>query len=517
MIRETQRALEVCANALLFALLFVCIAAVSQTGAEARLSSETSAGLDGDGGVSRGVAWGDIDNDGFPDLAVANTDSGNVFLYRNVGGARFARQRSSPVEIPRGNAQGVVFVDFDNDGWLDLYVTTEGAPNRLYRNDRSGNLQPIQMGTLTASTTASTQSCWADIDSDGWLDVFIVNADYQDDVLYRNIDGREFTPVTGPWIGKRNHGRSCAFGDPDGDGKPDLYVANAYVQVGEGTRYASNYFYRNIGGGQFEDVRAGEFVNAYGYSYGVSWFDYDQDGDEDLFVSNISRFEPNVLYENVDGRLFMPLWSSIVLRDIPGPVKGHVWADFDNDGDADLFVAEGHGGARPEHAPFDNVNRYYEFADGNFRVADAGDAVKGERISAGAAGADVDRDGDIDLFVANWAGEDLNNQFFRNEGGGNAIQLRLRGVQSNRMGVGAKVSIETGSGQSMRIQHRSLWLNMGYASMSEPIIHFGLGGETTVRNVVVHWPSGKVDRHSALAANALYELKEGSAQATRLR
>lgn len=482
----------------------------------ARLSSDPSAGLDGDQGVSRGVAWGDYDNDGLPDLAVANTDGGTVFLYRNVDGKRFERQRSSPVEAAIGNAQGVVFVDFDNDGWLDLFVTVEEAPSRLYRNDGAGSLIPAPMAPLTTGAYSSTQSCWADVDSDGWLDVYVVRADFQDDVLFRNLEGKGFKQIVGPWTGRMNNGRSCAFGDPDHNGRPDLYVANAVVRIGELTKTAPNDFYRNVGGGGFEQVRDGEFIHATGYSYGVSWFDHDQDGDDDLFVSNIGRYEPNYLYENVNGRLFMPVWSSIILRDMPGPVKGHVWADFDNDGDPDLFVAEGHGGARPEHAPFDNVNRYYENDGSDFRIADAGDIVGAARVSAGAAGADVDRDGDVDLFIANWSGDDLNNQFFRNMGGGNAIRFKLRGTRSNRMGIGARIAVQTGVGSHSKTQYRSLWLNMGYASMGEPIVHFGLGAETMTQSVVVRWPSGRVDRHSGLAANADYELVEGSTKARRL-
>ncbi|MEM9570449.1 MAG: CRTAC1 family protein [Pseudomonadota bacterium] len=484
-------------------LLAACATAAPRPAAlEHSIVLDSGAGLSEHGGVSRGVAWGDFDGDGFPDLAIANTEGGHVFVYRNQRGQTFQRIESGDVWEVTADAQGVVWTDVNNDGWLDLFVTAENGRNLLFVNDGKGGLHDTDGGALTQDVTQSTQSCWADINRDGWLDAYVVNADYQPDRLYINQGDSQFVVTPGPWSRHENHGRSCAFADPNLDGYPDLYVTNAYSEESGSRRVTSNAFYLN-GVDGFNGVTSGEVVHFTGYSYGVSWFDADQDGDEDLFVSNISRYEPNWYFENVGDGHFFPNWGIAMMRHRPGPVKGHVWADFDNDGDTDLFLAEGHGGARPEHAPFDNRNSYFENTEGSYAVVDKGALTEDARISAGAAAADVDLDGDLDLVIANWAGDDLNNEFYRNHAAGNWVSIRLQGTSSNRLGVGAQVKLETAS-DTHRTQYKSLWLNNGYASMSEPVLHFGLEAATQIERLTISWPSGRVDTHEEVDANQHY-------------
>ncbi len=507
------------AREITYALTILAFSAGAPVSAEdgTRLSFELSEGLGlaDKGGTSRGVGWGDFDGDKYPDLIVSNTHGEELFLYRNVGGQRFERVTDGDLGKVRGHAQGVNWVDINNDGHLDLFVAREEGANLLFSNDGNGRLSLAEAGALTTDETQSVQGCWADFDRDGYLDVFIVNSDYQDDALYRNVDGSSFERVPGPWRGQNDHGRSCGWSDVDGDMFPDIYVANAYFEINENRKTAANNFYRNLGGRSFAQVRRGEFVNYHAYSYGVSWMDFDQDGDEDLFVSSIGRHEPNMLFENVDGQLFHPQRSSILVRDRFGPVKGHAWGDFDNDGDVDLFVAEGHGGARPEHAPFDNRDRMYENAgDGNYRVADLPAMTDHDLVSAGTAWADFDRDGDLDIFIANW-GETKegrqDNQLFRNTAAeGNWIVIALQGRESNRQGIGARVAITIDAEHDVRTLYRTLQSNSGYGSMNESILHFGLGTADVIQSIRIEWPSGQVDEYGATAANARNTALEGA-------
>ena len=439
-------------------------------------------GLSEDQAVSRGVAFADFDGDGDPDAAIANTDGGPISLYRNKGTDGFEPWRDAALGSSIANHEGIAAPDFDNDGFPDLFVAVTGGENLLFRNIAGRSFEKVAAGDLTADTGNWSQGCWADYDNDGLLDVFVVQSGPGPAAMFRNVADGKFARVAGPWDAAADDSRSCAAADPDADGLPDLYVTNAHIGEGDSRRMAPNSFYGNSGAWTFTKLERGEMVNDTGYSYAASWFDYDQDGDEDLLVTNIDRYTPNAIYRNDGESGFLPDWSSAMAGDRIGPGKGHVWSDFDLDGDADLFIAEGHGGARPEHFPFDSTDRFYRQGAAGWAVSELGDATRRDRVSAGAAAADVDLDGDQDLLVAIWQGEDLGNEFYRNGAAGAATSFALKGTRSNRQGVGARIVLTSGD----RVQYRSIWLNSGYGSHSEPVAHFGLATNEAV-SVEVTW------------------------------
>ena len=456
-----------------------------------------------DGGLSRGVAFGDADGDGDADLLVANTINYPEFLYRNDGD-RFVQVMETAPSLAGGFTEGVNWVDFDNDGDLDIFAARTDRPNALYRNDGDWSFVEHDAGDLSTDHSSSSMACWADLDSDGWLDVFVVNRGGENDAIYRNHNGRSFERITDNVVGRAGgDGRSCIFADLDGDDDPDLYVGNFLDTSTETPTKQRNYLYFNQGNFRFTELQRGDAVESLALTYGTSAADADNDGDLDLFVTNIGTGDQNRLYLN-DGDGNLHLHEAGFSTPISTPSKGHTWGDFDLDGDVDVAIASGTEGT--EH-----VRNALYLNDGaaNFVAVSGEEFVTNSHISAGIAWADIDSDGDLDLYVANWGGGDQDNVLYQNQARGAWLKLSLVGSASNRMAVGARVTITTRlAGQSSQ-QVRWLSTTTGYASQNAPVLHFGLAGATNVEILMIDWPSGRRDTFENVTANQHLHISEG--------
>lgn len=462
-----------------------------------------------DGGLSRGVTWGDFDGDGYPDLAVANTIGQLDFLYHNNGDGTFTQRHEIPFTLNNGWTEGISWIDFDNDGDLDIFVAS-GEPNYLYQNDGEGNLIPFDAGELTSATFDMTEGCWADYDNDGFLDVYLATRDQTDDALFRNLEGQSFERISGPYDGSGGNSRGCAWGDADTDGDMDIFVANAYGPDGEGGLQKSfNALYLNNGDGTFTEVTDHLLVNTRDQSYGASWLDFDYDGDQDLFVNNIGRTDLNLLYENRGNMEFVSRTDLAVSYNSHGPTKGVAWGDFDLDGDLDFFG--NNGTVWPDNRNFLFLNN----GQGNFEKIRPEPIVEDNFTSAGAAWADYDNDGDLDIFAAYWGQSDQDNRLYQNQTTGrNWLKVRLKGVQSNSFGIGAFARLGYLVDGEEIIQTRVLLPKTGYASSNEPILHFGLRTSETITFLEITWPSGTVQRLEDPEINAFLMVIEGQEGAT---
>ncbi|TMU55547.1 CRTAC1 family protein [Flagellimonas algicola] len=438
-----------------------------------------------DGGLSRGVAWGDYDGDGDPDLYVSNSSGQWNALYRNNGDGTFKKMTEGGFDIKvfselvrhGGSAQGANWVDYDNDGDLDLYVVgRDDEPNFLFNNIDNLGFTRITEHPLTEEGIRASMACWADIEGDGDLDIFIVASGKGPNRVYKNLGDGNFEFMEEHLLSEgTGRARACACGDANGDALPEFYIANAQ---------AANDYYVNLGNWEFQKVEKGHLVQDVGYSYGVSWADYDDDGDLDLFLANFDKM--NFLYNNDGSGNLSPVMEGPVSQQMGGASKGHTWGDYDNDGDLDLYVAN--GTYRPEMFNFFYLNK----GDGSFEQDFSGHLLKHADTSAGAAHADFDRDGDLDIFVANWGSSDQVNRFYKNSTtGSHWISLRLNGTQSNRFGIGAKISLFSNE----KIQYRWMYPVTGYASQNDYELHFGLGQSTVIDSLKIEWPSGHTDVH----------------------
>ena len=457
-----------------------------------------------DTGLSVGCAWGDYDNDGYPDLVVTEPFGGTNRLYNSNGNGSFTRIRSGIIGSEHGDSSAAVWGDCDNDGDLDLFVANFDPPRDFfYRNDEAGGFTKITQGVWVNDSGAGVGAAWGDYDNDGFLDLFVANSADQNNFLYRNNGDGTMTRITSrpvPTSGGISHG--CAWTDYDGDGYLDLFVAGGHGQ--------NEQQFRNNGDGTFTRITAGALVTSGGDDNGIASADYDNDGDLDLLVTGFQQMG-NRLYRN-DGPEGFTLATESSLQNDRGASQNAAWGDYDNDGDLDLIVANA---CERDATKGENNFLYRNNGDGTFtRVTEGAVANDGGR-SWGCAWADYDNDGDLDLFVANGMAPTSSPHtsepgfLYRNDGGTNYwIVLHLVGNVSNRSAIGTKVRVlATIRGQTFW-QLREVSGGSGYCSQNDLRAHFGLGDAITVKKVRIEWPSGIVQELTNVAPKQFLTIKE---------
>jgi hypothetical protein len=472
--------------------------------------------------VGAGLSWLDYDNDGWMDLYVVQggpfppqgSPKAGDRLYRNNGNGTFTDVTEKAGVNDTGYGMGAIAADYDNDGFVDLYVTNYGG-NVLLHNNGDGTFQDVTAKAGVAGPRWGTSAAWGDVDGDGSLDLFV--GQYADDrkdkylfcgdpatgtrdycppimydgtvsVLYRNNGNGTFTDITreaglGKAIGKA---LGVLFVDVDLDGKPDLYIANDEVM---------NYLFHNLGGGRFEDISVtsgtgfGLEGNPQG-GMGVDAGDLDGDGLPDIVVANFES-EPNEYYRNLGSGVFedLSLSSGFGPATLPYVKFGLNLLDVDNDGDLDAYMANGHIYDKPRRqgaAAAQKPLLMWNDGAGRFRSRGCGPAFEQEFVGRGSAVADYDNDGDPDIAVSNSAGPVL---LLRNDGQhGNWLGVELVGKKSSRQGIGTRLVAETPAGKKLT---RFVAAGSSYLSSSDPRVLFGLGPEKSIKTLTIHWPSGK--------------------------
>lgn len=448
-----------------------------------------------DGGDSRSVHWIDYDGDGDLDLFVTNGQKGGQsnFLYRNEAGA-FVKVTEAAVAQDSSASVAATWGDYDGDGDPDLYVTTwYGTPNPLYRNEGAGRFTRLTEGTIATDRSFGEAASWADYDQDGDLDLYATNSGGSLlNFLYRN-DGGTFVRRTGyPAVTDAHPSRAVSWGDYDDDGDLDLFVANEERHP--------NALYRNTvaetGTPSFVRTEAGALTADSASTMSSNWIDYDNDGDLDLFAAN---YGANALYRN-DGGTFTKVTHGALVTDVE-PSFGSQWADYDNDGDLDLFVANAYAKSSVRDALYQNDG------DGTFTKITDSPLVTDNSGTYGSAWADYDGDGDLDLFVAKTDGED--NVLFRNDlaSGTQWLGVRLVGATDNRSAIGATVHVRARLGGKAVWQRRQVEGQSGYAGQTLDL-HFGLGEATIIDELRIVWPCGNTQTLTNVATNQRLTITE---------
>jgi hypothetical protein len=493
--------------------------------------------------LGSGCAFLDYDADGWVDILLVNGSSwpghrrqrSTLALYRNNRNGTFTdvtRHAGLDVEM---YGMGVAVGDYDNDGFPDVYVTAVGQ-NRLFRNTGKGTFVDITENSgLGARAAFSTSALWFDYDRDGKLDLFVCNyvkwspehdvfcsidgqlksyctpEAYRGDTcwLFHNRGDGTFEDVTGTSGVFDTSSKSLgvvAF-DYDRDGWQDLFVTNDTQ---------ANKLYKNLRNGRFREValEAGVAFSADGKAragMGVDVGDFDASGRFGIAVTNFENEMIGLYREVRPGRyedVSIPAGVGQPSRRTLG--FGCVFADLDLDGRLDLIVANGHidepvRGMRGAVGYAQPPQLFLNQGDGTFVdvAASAGRGFAAPKIARGLAYGDFDRDGDADVLMTTNNGP---ARLFRNDQAGNrSIRFRLRGTASNRDAIGAVVRIEHGGTAQTRI----VKAGSSYLSQSELPLTFGLGRRDTIDRAIVTWPGGRVEEYKSLRAGRAYECVEG--------
>jgi hypothetical protein len=452
-----------------------------------------------DARYSEGALWEDVDGDGDLDLFVANIVEQDNLLFLNDGAGGLTAA-GGPVASDGGFSYGGCLADFDDDGDPDLYVVNGGASqttaNFLYRND-GGTFARILSGAPVTDLGGSWSAAPADYDLDGDLDLFVANYN-QNNALYRNDGGLSFTAVTsGPVVTDGGASLGSSWADYDDDGDPDLFVFNADFASG-----AVNFVYRNDGSGSFVRDLSAPLGTAARNSVSGAWGDADNDGDLDLFVANYSN-QNNQFFRNEGGGAFANRTAAAGIQ-AGGSSVCTALADWDDDGLLDVFFSNDLNG---------NNQLFRNTGDAVFAAVATGAIVSDGGRSNASAWADIDADGDLDLYVTNGDQPGAQSNFlYRNDGSGGAnhrLRIRCVGVTSTRSAIGARVRVKATIGGAPVWQLREISGQTGYNAQSSLIAHLGLGDATVVDSLVIEWPLGQVDVYEQVPADGSIVLHEG--------
>jgi hypothetical protein len=463
-------------------------------------------------------AWGDFDDDGDLDAFLgAQIQSTRNYLYRNDGDLGFTLVEDAAMPKIASNQHSAAWGDTDNDGDLDLVVTSgqpEVGSNMLYRNNGDGTFAWTDTGISRSPFVHGFHGAsLGDYDNDGFVDLFIgAHDDYNH--LYHNEGDGTFTELASHVLiddqtTGGSEGRSWV--DYDGDGDIDLHATRVFARIGTRIR-VTNVLYRNDGAGAFTRVTNGGLSNRDERgTFAVCWADYDNDGRQDVFITNASS--DNALYHNDGGGTFSRVGTSTPeLEPLPTSTSFFAscgWGDYDNDGFVDLAV-----GTADLTFPTPNPNRtllYRNNGDGTFAKVTDG-AVPEEPGGIGIlAWVDYDNDGFLDLNGVRgvFAPTTKTATLFHNDGNANAwLNVKLVGTVSNRSAIGAKVRVQATFRGASRWLLREIIAGDSLGTMQSLNAEFGLADAARIDTVRVEWPSGVVQELHGVAPRQFLTITE---------
>lgn len=460
-----------------------------------------------------GAFWGDYNNDGHLDAVIPHESKGLLFLEGSAFGT-FVEKNIQGVMFPENyQVKDVALADYNNDSCLDMYLVSPWQ-DRLLQGMCDGTFRDAteQSGIIASKRDDATSAVWADYDNDGLLDLYVTEYGEASNILYHNEGNGSFSVVTeeagvsgisycsktrAQQLNARNSLQAAWF-DYNKDNLIDLFVTN--------DSQAYSPLYRNNGDGTFTEVTKEAGMCRGADAMGIAVGDYDNDLDFDVYVTNAGA---NLLWENQNDGTFRNVADERGVADVQTLGWGAVFFDYDNDGDSDLYVVNGDVLVRSEHkVGFGDVrfDRFFQNNKGNFRNVANARGLFEEAPNRGVAIGDANRDGFYDLFVG---GDGLFKsdpyKLYLNTGNANNwIGLTLRGVLSNKDAVGARIEVVAGGKTQLR--HISAGESFNSQHMFSQIV--GLGPSTTIEEIRIYWPSGYIQTVQGISSNQYVLISE---------
>ena len=452
-----------------------------------------------------GCAWIDVDNDGWLDLYVCQRS-----VYRNMHNGNFQKMITGLEENTIGFS--TTWADYNNDGFIDCFVTaTSSAKSFLYKNNGNGTFTKITTGAIADSTYNTGWGCtWGDYNNDGNVDLVIAAANnfgivhHPSRFWYNNGDGT-FTKIDTTQFTMLNAPYTCpSFYDYDQDGDIDLFIGSGPAT---GTP-ARDYLYRNllkeIGSPSLQRIDTSVIGTDLVDGQVWNFIDYDNDGDLDAYLTNYGRV--NNLYRNEGNGYYVKMTQAQVGNIVNGGTLNlaNVWGDFDNDGYIDCFVTRDASGNR----------FYHNNGDGTFTNMDTISIANVTGNHFGASAGDYDKDGKLDIFVTGPTPGLYRNIFPNNN---KWVDIKCTGTTSNRSALGTRVKAKATFNGSSQWQTREINAANSFNSMNALNVHFGFGTANIIDSLVVFWPSGLRQTFTNVSPNNFYSLTEGSSITSDVR